>query len=373
MYFNVFVYKMFHASAGDISLMVAASAVTATVTTLLIGALSDKVGKRKVFICTGYILWGVSILSFAFIRMDVVHFLFPAAVSAAAVGVSLVIIMDCVMTFFGSSANDACFNAWLTDKTDETNRGAAEGINSMMPLVAILAVFGGFMFFNLDQQSSWITIYLVIGAIVVSIGLAGIFLIEEKAVIPDKGQNYFKNILHGFMPSVIKKNPILYTTLCAFAVFGIAIQIYMPYLILYYEKSLGMSNYVMIMAPAIILAAIITAFYGRLYDKFRFKKTIIPAIVILMLGFTLLYLFKSTGLVFIGSLFMMTGYLTGMGCFRRNDPRQHSCRESRTFPGPSNLRTGFHSRNRGPCDRRCCAGRCKDNCEQRWHPFLYSE
>ena len=36
MYFNVFIYKMFRASASDISLMVAASAVAATVTTLLI-------------------------------------------------------------------------------------------------------------------------------------------------------------------------------------------------------------------------------------------------------------------------------------------------------------------------------------------------
>ena len=53
MYFNVFIYKMFNASAGDISAMVAASAVAATVTTLLIGALSDKLGKRKVFICGG--------------------------------------------------------------------------------------------------------------------------------------------------------------------------------------------------------------------------------------------------------------------------------------------------------------------------------
>ena len=45
MYFNVFLYKMFHASAADISLMVGASAVAATLTTLLIGALSDKIGK----------------------------------------------------------------------------------------------------------------------------------------------------------------------------------------------------------------------------------------------------------------------------------------------------------------------------------------
>ena len=131
MYFNVFIYKMFHASAADISAMVSASAISATITTILIGAWSDKIGKRKLFICCGYILWGISILSFAFIRLDLIEKVVPMTVSAASIGVSLVIIMDCVMTFFGSSANDACFNAWLTDITDDTNRGGAEGINSM--------------------------------------------------------------------------------------------------------------------------------------------------------------------------------------------------------------------------------------------------
>ena len=41
MYLNVFMYKMFNASAGDISLMVGASAVAATVTTVFMGAISD--------------------------------------------------------------------------------------------------------------------------------------------------------------------------------------------------------------------------------------------------------------------------------------------------------------------------------------------
>ncbi|SEW12829.1 MFS transporter [[Clostridium] fimetarium] len=315
MYFNVFVYKMFHASAGQISLMVAASAVSATVTTLIIGALSDKIGKRKIFICTGYIAWGISILSFAFIRVDVIHFLLPGVVATATVGITLVIILDCVMTFFGSSANDACYNAWLTDKTDETNRGSVEGINAMMPLVAILVVFGGFMFFDLDNQKSWITIYFIIGIAVIAIGILGFFLIEEKKIVTSSNQNYFQNILYGFRPAIIKKNPILYFTLGAFAIFGISIQTYMPYLILYYEKALGMSNYVLIMAPAITLAAIITAFYGKLYDRKGFKKSIIPAIIILMTGYVFLYLFKDTGLVFLGSLLMMTGYLTGMAVF----------------------------------------------------------
>ena len=315
MYFNVFIYKMFNASAAEISLMVGASSIAATVTTLLIGALSDKLGKRKMFICSGYILWGVSIWSFSLIREDVINQLFPMAASAAAVGVSLVIILDCVMTFFGSAANDACFNAWLTDVTDESNRGAAEGINSMMPLVAILVVFGGFMSFNLDLQSSWITIFKIIGTVVFLLGVLGFFLIQDKPIDVSQNQNYFKNIFYGFRPSVIKNNRMYYVVLLAYAVFNISIQIFMPYLILYYDVSLKLSNYVLIMAPAVIVAAIVTAFYGRVYDKFHFKKSVIPSIGMLMLGYLILASFTNIIMVFIGSLLMMSGYLTTMAIF----------------------------------------------------------
>ena len=315
MYFNVFIYKMFNASAQAISTMVAASAVAATVTTLLVGALSDKVGKRKLFICVGYLVWGITIWSFALIRTDVINALFPAAASAAAVGVSLVIIMDCVMTFFGSSANDACFNAWLTDVTDETNRGAAEGINAMMPLVAILVVFGGFMGFDLNQADSWTAIFGIIGTVVLVIGVAGFFLIRDVPIRTEDNQNYFANIFYGFRPKVVGQNPVFYMTLAAYAVFGIAIQIFMPYLILYYNVSLGMDNYVLIMAPAIILAAVFTAFYGRVYDKTGFMHAVVPALILLMAGFMVLYLFKNTALVFAGSLLMMCGYLAGMAVF----------------------------------------------------------
>ena len=314
MYFNVFIYKMFNASASQISAMVSASAVAATVTTLLIGALSDKVGRRKIFICIGYILWGLSIAAFALVRVDVLSGLFPAA-SAAALGVTITIILDCAMNFFGSSANDACFNAWLTDSTDHTNRGAAEGINAMMPLVAILAVFGGFMGFDLNQASSWTTIFLIIGGAVILIGVLGLFLIKDTAVkIPENG-HYFANIIYGFRPSVMKQNKVLYATLIAFAVFGISIQIFMPYLILYYQVSLQMEDYVLIMAPAIILASVATAFYGRLYDRVGFARSAMPALGLLLVGYGVLYFCRATVPVFIGSLLMMTGYLAGMAVF----------------------------------------------------------
>ena len=323
MYFNVFIYKMFHASAEAISTMVAASAIAATVTTLLIGALSDKLGKRKIFICGGYILWGISIWSFAWIRMDVIHALFPAAVSAASVGVSLVIIMDCIMTFFGSTANDACFNAWLTDVTEEGDRGKVEGINAMMPLVSILVVFGGFMSFDLNLSESWVTIFNIIGIVVIAIGISGFFLIQEPEVKTEDNQSYFGNIFYGFRPSVIGSNRMLYFTLAALAVFNISIQVFMPYLILYYTVALGMDNYVLIFAPAILVAAIFTAIYGKVYDRKGFGFAIVPTLVLLMLGYVGLYIFRTTVPVFIASLLMMCGFL-GTGAMLGAKVRTHT-------------------------------------------------
>lgn len=298
MYFNVFIYKMFNASANDISVMVMASAVVAALTTIIMGAVSDKIGKRKAFMSVGYLLWGISIISFAYIK-----------------SVTLTIVMDCVMTFFGSTANDAAYNAWITDRGDETNRGKIEGVNSMLPLLSILIVFGGFMSFNLDTSIAWTYIYYIIGILTVIIGILGFFLIEEDSNLKADNKSLLSVITYSFRPSVCKENKKLYLYLLAFAVFGISIQIFMPYLILYYEKGLGMANYVLIMAPAIILAAVATFFYGRVYDKKGFKSSVILPLIMLIGGYALLYLFKSTILVFIGSLLMMSGYLCGMSVF----------------------------------------------------------
>ena len=324
MYFNVFIYKMFRASASDIALMVTASSVAATVTTILIGALSDRIGKRKIFMCAGYIAWGVSITSFALIRADVISAVFGAAVGTASVGITLVIIMDCVMTFFGSTANDAAYNAWLTDSTDSGNRGAAEGINSMMPLISILAVFGGFMGFDLDQASSWTVIYCIIGGLVLLIGILGFFLVEEAPVRQPDSLGYFATILYGFRSDVIRKNMTLYLSMMAFMIFNISIQIYMPYLIIYYEQTLGMADYVLIMAPAILMAAAVTFFFGRLVDRRGFRRMVLPSMFMLFAGLMLLWLvpskIRTEGMTmripaFIGSLLMMSGYLSGMAAY----------------------------------------------------------
>ena len=105
-------------------------------------------------------------------------------------------------------------------------------------------------------------------------------------------------------------------------IFGISLQVYMPYYILYLQKSnlevsflSGIDGYIVIMAPAIIIASIITIFYGKLIDKFGFIKTLIPSLIVYAIGLILLSFFSNPALMFCGCLFMMSGYLTSTACF----------------------------------------------------------
>ena len=158
-------------------------------------------------------------------------------------------------------------------------------------------------------------IFFIIGGIVLVLGILGFWLIEEPKVDTAENQSFLKNLLYGFRPAVIRANHRLYLTLLAYAVFGVSINIFMPYLILYYEKTLAMTNYVFVFAPAIILAAVFTALYGKVYDKKGFTASVLPSLALLMAGYILLYFFRNTAVVFVGTVLMMCGYLSGMAVF----------------------------------------------------------
>lgn len=324
MLFNVFIQEEFEANLNQISLMVSASAISATLTTLFMGALSDKLGKRKVFICFGYLLWGLSIMGFALLKVETLSSIFGQTVNAFALGIGLTIAFDCLMTFFGSTANDAAFNAWMTDITDNSNRGKVEGVNSAMPLIAILVVFGANMLLE-NSANHWTILFLAIGIVIFIVGILSFFLIEEGEV-EVKEDSYFKNIFHGFRINVIKENKKLYTFLLGMCIFSISIQIFMPFLILYFTNTIKLANYVLIFAPAIVLAAVFTIFYGKYIDKNGFVKSSVISLSIYIIGLIFLGLFTNIVLVFIGTLLMMMGYLSLTACFnaaiRDNTPKK---------------------------------------------------
>ena len=160
MYFNVFLYNTISTDPRHISAMVGWSAAAATLTTLLMGALSDRVGKRKLFICGGYILWGASTAAFGLITVENAARLFPA-VQATTAAAAMVVVLDCVMTFFGSTANDAAFNAYITDAVDSENRGKTESVLAVLPLIAMLVIFGAFD--GMTQRGEWRKFFAIFG------------------------------------------------------------------------------------------------------------------------------------------------------------------------------------------------------------------
>ena len=135
MYFSRFMQNEITKAPYATTLHVAWAAVFATPSTIIGGALCDRRGKRKVFICWGYVIWGFTIAAFSLVPMQ------PTKEKVLPV-VILVVVMDCIMSVIGSISNDAAFNTWITDVTNTANRAKVDTILAIMPLVALAIVFG---------------------------------------------------------------------------------------------------------------------------------------------------------------------------------------------------------------------------------------
>lgn len=306
MYFNVFLYNTISTDPDYIARMVAWSAVAATVTTLLMGALSDRVGKRKVFICAGYMLWGLSTAAFGYITKENAARLFPAA-NAAAAAATMVVVLDCVMTFFGSTANDGAFNAYVTDVTDSTNRGKAESVLAILPLISMLIIFG--LFDGLTQQGRWKEFFNIFGFAVTGVGLVSLVLVKDEPGLEPRKDRYFKNLLYGLRPSVVRESPELYLSFAAFCVFSVAVQVFFPYLIIYIQNYLGLTDYAIVLGVVLILASAVSVVSGRYIDRLGKLRFAVPAVAIMLAGLAGMYFVRSQAGVMVAGTVMMGGYM----------------------------------------------------------------
>ena len=306
MYFNVFLYNTISTDPGYIASMVAWSATVATLTTLLMGALSDRLGRRKAFIALGYVLWGVSTGLFGFITPENAARLFPGANAAAAAAI-MVVVLDCVMTFFGSTANDAAFNAYITDVTDQSNRGRVESVLAILPLISMLVIFG--LFDSLTQQGRWKEFFGIFGIAVSVVGLLSLGLIRDDEGLKPRKDSTFKNLLYGLRPSVVKESPELYLSFAAFCLFSIAVQVFFPYLIIYIQNYLGITDYALILGVVLILASVISVVSGRFIDRLGKLVFVFPAALIMLLGLLGMYFVRKPAGVMVAGTVMMGGYM----------------------------------------------------------------
>jgi MFS family permease len=309
LYLNVFVYDTITDNPTTIAGMVAASAISATTATFLIGPLSDRLGRRRVFIVGGYVLWGVSTMLFGLVTVEGVAAFVPAA-SAVAAAATAVILLDCLMSFLGAGANDASFNAWVTDITSPDNRGRVEAVLAMLPLMSMLLVFGGLD--GLTKSGDWQVFFLVVGALMIVAGLIALALIRDVPNEPRQHDSLWRSIVHGLRPAAIRANPRLYWTLAAFAILGVSTQVFLPYLIIYVQRYLQIDAYAVVLAAVLTGAAVVSVLGGRIIDRVGKVAFMLPAAGVYLAGLLLMVFARGLLPVIFAGLVMMSGFMLTM-------------------------------------------------------------
>ncbi|MBQ8342236.1 MAG: MFS transporter [Clostridia bacterium] len=297
------------------TLMVIFSAVTATLTTVLAGGFCDRLGKRRPFIAYGYMIWGVTIMAFGLIPMRAEGRMI-AAVAA------LLVAFDCLMTLCGSTANDAAFNAWITDVTTSKNRGKVDAILSMLPVFAVVIIFIGLGSLYSAENQNNLLFFAVLGVIPMVAGVLALFFIKDAKTVQKCG-NSWQELFYGFRPAVIRENKMMYVCLAAACAVGIAQQTFFSYLMNFVIRTLGYGDGFMIPVAVIIVgAAIFTGVCGVLFDRLGRKHFYLPLLSLVILGTFSMYLLKFTvgaadsiilylgGVLMMGAILSLTGALT---------------------------------------------------------------
>ncbi len=333
MYFNTFLYNSVYANASEaamagtmapttaISRMVALSAIAAVLTTFIMGTLSDKMKNRKMFISVGYILWGLVTAAFGFITRDNVAAILGLTDEATILTTTVwvVIAMDVIMTFMGSTSNDAAFNAWVTDITTPKIRPTIETTLTFVGFLSVAAVMG---VGSLAQSGtvSYQKFFLILGLVVSVCGVVGLFIIKNPKAISKENEvssSYWSDLFYGFRPSVIYKNSRLYLALLAIGFASISYQVFFPYLLVYLQYVVipdnGGDNFIttsVIVTAAIVIVALVVGMVTLLKLAGKNKAyALIPSVILATIGLLLLSTSTNIHIILIGVVPALVGNL----------------------------------------------------------------
>lgn len=297
-WFNTFVFDTITPDPRPVSWMVAASAIVATLTTIFMGTLSDRTrakwGRRKVYILFGYILWGLMTI------------LFPMAalIKNISLAVLMVVLLDSLMTFFGSTANDAAFNAWTADVAPADQRGKVEGVLNLSlfiaQLVAIVAAGA------LIESLGYFTFFYVLGGIVMVVGLlAGGFLPDQPSEhLPQSEKSVWQEIRELFRLETLREHSKLFIILVSSMLLGVGFQVAFPYMIIYINNFIGVSKteYAIVGGAVIVGSAIAAIPLGMLADKVNKRLMMAISILLTCLGCFAFSLVRSIPLLALAGL-----------------------------------------------------------------------
>lgn len=303
MYLNVFVYETISPQPWVTATMVALSAVAATIGALLVGAWSDRLGRRRVFVAVGYLAWGACTTAFGVVGQ-------PGASEAAVVGaIAAIVLLDCVMSFFGSGANDAAFNAWVTDSSTPRNRGRIDGVLAVLPLIAMLLVFG--VLDGLTRSGDWTAFFAIVGVVTSAAGLLSLALMRDRP-LPKADRSVLGAIVDAVRPRSIRRHPSLYLTLVILAAIGTSSQVFLPYVIIYLQRYLRIESYALALGIVLLLASAASVAGGRIMDRMGKRRFLLPAVGVFAAGLLAMLVAREFWWVVGAATVMMAGMMASL-------------------------------------------------------------
>ena len=273
-WFNTFVYAKIGKDPGIITGMLICSAAATTFSTFFFGTWSDRTGKRRIFISLGYILWGIFTILFGLTQFISRDLYFVAGIS--------VVLADTIMSFFGSMANDAAYNAWTNDIMTDQNRGQIGASLATQPVLGTIlgTVAGGFL---VGSDNNYMRLFLVIGLSVILFGVLSLFAMGKgDDVAPSVRGSFWKQFFSVFNFKALFEMKELFYVHLTVAVFFIGFNTYFAYMGNYLIYYLGFTADKMgiIEAVPLVLAMLSAIPVSKLINSNKHVPVVLSAIVI---------------------------------------------------------------------------------------------
>ena len=276
-YYNVFLYNIIAPSPFYVSLMVAITAAVSTFTAMFMGALSDIKGTRRKFMLYSFIFWAITTAIFPF----------AAFITTVMIAVTTAILFDSVMSFFGATAYDAAYRAYIIDISTLENRGKAIAINEIMTLVATLITYGlsGYII----EAFGYYIFFIIIGIVTGILGITGSLLAKDSPDLKPLDIRYWEHIKSTFSVENIRENKNMFLVLGAIGIWAIGFNVFFPFIIIYLQHYIGLDLLAssLVIFLGLLISIILGIPIGKLVDRAGRKKFAIYSVFFLSVSLIL--------------------------------------------------------------------------------------
>ena len=303
-WFNTFVYAKISQDVDIVTWMVILSAFVTTISTFVFGTMSDRMGNRKKFVSIGYIIWGVATILFG-----LTEFIGSVAGSSIAVAGFLVVLVDAIMSFFGSMGNDSGYNTWLNDHTNDNNKGQIGAALAALPVIGTVigTVLGG-MLVNVGNETvgtdaynpaldNYQLLFWAMGIFVILVGVISLFIMKDHPSLEqNKKGSFISQVTDIFRFSTLKGNKNLKELLLVNLVacfFFIPFNFYFTHMgnWIIYDIGFTAGDMGLIQGIALLLAVLVTIPFIKLINKDKIPLVALVSIISNALGLFLIYVF----------------------------------------------------------------------------------